>query len=408
MADIDASQLLRWLYVDMNSFFASVEQQLDPSLRGKPVAVVPLMADTTVCIAVSYEGKACGVKTGTMVRDAKHLCPGILFVEGDHANYIRFHHQIVAAIDSCLPVEAVCSIDEIACRLTGSQQTPEAAQALARKVKATIRERVGEALQCSIGLAPNRYLAKIGADMKKPDGLTMIRPCELPQALFKLAPRDLPGVGAKMEERLRKKGLYTMQQLCEKTPRELTQAWGSIGGEEMWHLLRGEEPPARLSEQKSISHSHVLAPDLRDEPGAHKVLKKLTVKAAARLRRERFFASGFHVFVRYLGQDSWKARCGLMETQDTAVFLNALARLWKEVPDGTFYAVGVAFTGLVPESLHSPSLFEEPRKGELMKALDRLNDKFGKDVVHFGAVHDAGELAPMRIAFTRIPDESEA
>jgi len=172
--------------------------------------------------------------------------------------------------------------------------------------------------------------------------------------------------------------------------------------------LRGEEPPPRLSDYKTISHSHVLALDLRNAQDAERVVKKLTAKAAARLRREGFFASGLHVFVKYLGQDSWKARCGLMETQDTAVFLNALARLWKEVPDGPFYAVGVAFTGLVRESHHAPSLFEDPKKGELVKTLDRLNEKFGKDIVHYGAVHDAGGLAPMRIAFTRIPDENEA
>src|SRR5581483_11578532 len=109
MQAVDPSQSVRWLYVDMNSFFASVEQEMRPELRGRPVAVVPLLADTTVCIAVSYEGKAFGVKTGTMVREAKHLCPGIVFVEGDHANYIRYHHRIVEAIDTCLPVEAVCS-----------------------------------------------------------------------------------------------------------------------------------------------------------------------------------------------------------------------------------------------------------------------------------------------------------
>src|ERR1039458_10510446 len=98
----DASTLVRWLYLDMNSFFASVEQEMNPSLRGKPVAVVPMRdVDTTCCIAVSYEGEAFGVKTGTMVGEARRLCPQIQFIEGDHANYIRYHNQIVEAVESC-------------------------------------------------------------------------------------------------------------------------------------------------------------------------------------------------------------------------------------------------------------------------------------------------------------------
>ena len=105
---IDPSTLVRWLYLDMNSFFASVEQEMNPSLRGKPVAVVPVLADSTSCIAVSYEGKAYGVKTGTKVGEAKRLCPKIEFVVGDHKHYIQYHHRIIEAVESCVPVEAVC------------------------------------------------------------------------------------------------------------------------------------------------------------------------------------------------------------------------------------------------------------------------------------------------------------
>jgi DNA polymerase-4 len=392
----------------MNSFFASVEQEMNPSLRGKPVAVVPMKdVDTTCCIAVSYEGKAFGVKTGTMVGEARRLCPQIQFIEGDHASYIKYHNRIVEAVESCLPVESVCSIDEMACRLTGSQQDVHVAEALAVKVKATIRTKVGSSLRCSIGVAPNRYLAKIAGDMEKPDGFTVIRPCDLPQILHQLQLRDLPGVGPKMEARLNQKGIRTMETLCSMSAKQMSQAWGSICGEEMWHLLRGEELPEKLSAQKSISHSHVLPPDLRHEPGANRVLKKLTAKAATRLRQEGFFASGIQIFVRFMGQDTWKAHCGLMETQDTRAFINAVGTLWKELPSGSIYAVGVVLTGLVSEAFHAPSLFEDQRQNQLVKTLDRLNQKFGKDVVHYGAIHESAELAPLRIAFTRIPDESE-
>jgi DNA polymerase-4 len=296
----------------------------------------------------------------------------------------------------------------MACRLTGTQQDVETAKILSNQIKITIRSKVGTSLCCSVGVAPNRYLAKIAADMKKPDGFTAIRPCDLPQILNRLSLRDLPGVGQKMEERLTAKRIYSMQQLCSMSAKEMSTAWGSIVGDEMWHLLRGEELHQKVSEQKSISHSHVLPPELRHETGALRVLKKLTAKAALRLRQDGRYAASLQIFVRFLGRDTWKARCGLMETQDTIDFIHAIGTLWKELPPGSMYAVGIVLGGLVPESFHSPSLFDDPRREKLTKILDKVNEKFGKDVIHYGAIHEAAELAPLRIAFTRIPDESEA
>jgi DNA polymerase-4 len=404
---MDSSILVRWLYLDMNSFFASVEQEMNPRLRGKPIAVVPLLTDSTCCIAVSYEGKAFGVKTGTKVGDAKRLCPSMKFIEGDHGNYIKYHHRIIEAVESCIPVEAVCSIDEIACRLTGSQQNLDIAQPLAMKIKQAIRQQVGSSLCCSIGVAPNRYLAKIAADMNKPDGFTAIRPCDLPKILFPLKLRDLTGVGPRMELRLNSKKIYTMEKLLSLSDKELHRAWGSISGEEMFHLLRGKEIPQKVSDQKSISHSHVLPPELRNKQDASRIVKKLTAKTALRLRKDGFWATKLSIFVKFLGQDTWKASCGFMETQDTLVFLHAVDNLWKELPAGSIFSVGVVLFGLVPESLHALSLFDDPKRDKLVKALDKMNEKFGKEMVHFGATHETTGLAPLRIAFTRIPDESE-
>lgn len=407
MTPRDPSQLVSWLYLDMNSFFASVEQEMNPALRGKPVAVVPIKADSTCCIAVSYEGKAFGIKTGTMVYEARRLCPQMKFIVGDHANYVRYHNKIVEAVESCVPVDAVCSIDEIACRLTGSQQDLKVAEALATQIKSTIKSKVGSSLRCSIGLAPNRFLAKIAGDMKKPDGFTIIRPCDLPHLLHKLELRDIPGIGARMETRLKNKNISTMEKLLSLTPKEMHQAWDNICGEEMWHLLRGEDVPAKVTAQKSIGHSHVLPPDLRTNQGAIRILKKLTERAAGRLRQEGLYASGVHIYARFTGQDAWKAHCSVMETQDTMAFINAVTTLWKEIPRGQIFAVGVVLMGLVPEALHAPSLFEDQRRKQLIKTLDQLNTKFGKDVLHYGATHESKGLVPLRIAFTRIPDTSE-
>src|SRR3954453_2947714 len=208
-----AGPAVNWLFVDLNSYFASVEQQDRPELRGKPVGVVPMLADTTCCIAASYEAKAFGVRTGTIVADAKRLCPGIPLVEARHELYVEYHHRIVEAVESCLPVTAVCSIDEMACRLMGRERPLLAAMELAGKVKARIRERAGECLRSSVGLATNRYLAKVASDMEKPDGLVALTLDILPEALRRLTLRDLPGIGARTEKRLNERGIHTMEDL---------------------------------------------------------------------------------------------------------------------------------------------------------------------------------------------------
>jgi DNA polymerase IV len=214
----DAGQpAVNWLFVDLNSYFASVEQQDRPELRGKPVGVVPMLADTTCCIAASYEAKAHGVKTGTIVADARRMCPNMIFVEGRHELYVDYHHRIIEAVESCVPVAAVMSIDEMACRLMGRERPLLAALELGRKVKATIREKVGPMLRSSVGLATSRYLAKVASDMEKPDGLVALTLDMLPDALRPLTLRDLPGIGVQTEKRLNEKGIHSMDDLLSWT-----------------------------------------------------------------------------------------------------------------------------------------------------------------------------------------------
>lgn len=164
----------RWLVADLNSYFASCEQQEDPDLRGKPVAVAPLLSNTTCAIAASYEAKAYGVKTGTNIGEARKMCPGLIIVPSRPKLYVEYHHRILDAIESCIPVEHVMSIDEVACMLDRSQQTAEAVRRLSREIKQAIRNQVGKCLTISIGAASNKLLAKLASDMQKPDGLTIL------------------------------------------------------------------------------------------------------------------------------------------------------------------------------------------------------------------------------------------
>src|ERR1044071_3576907 len=165
------AEQVNWLFLDMNSYFASVEQEVQPHLRGKPTAVVTVDADSTVCIAASYEAKAYGVSTGTALGEARRKCPDLNVVVARHEIHVDYHKRIQEAVEqNCLHVSKIISIDEMECRLTGRDRQISNAQELARQVKKAIYS-VGEMLHCSVGLAPNRFLAKVASNLQKPNGL---------------------------------------------------------------------------------------------------------------------------------------------------------------------------------------------------------------------------------------------
>ena len=253
--------LFGFLHIDLNSFFASVEQQLHPEYRGKPTGVVGTMADTGTLIAASYEAKAFGIMTGTKVGEAKALCPEIILVNGSHEKYAETSQAIAKAVERICPVAHTPSIDEMVCELMGRERQPPNARRIAFDIKQAIKDDVGDTLRCSIGMAPNRYLAKIASDMQKPDGLIGLLPSQLPRAIAHLELRDLPGVGARTEARLNAKGIQTMAQLLALDRNGTHALWNSVWGDRLYHWLRGAETgddgaPVDSGIQKSLVMRH--------------------------------------------------------------------------------------------------------------------------------------------------------
>jgi DNA polymerase-4 len=396
---------LSTLFVDLNSYFASVEQELRPELRGRPVAVVPLMADTTCCIAASYEAKRFGVKTGTRVGDAKRMCPGLALVEGRPATYVKFHHEILAAAETVLPVHSVHSIDEFSCRLLGAQREPEAALGLASGVKRAIAQRVGPRLLCSIGIAPNRLLAKVASDMQKPDGLVVIRKQDLPQCLLRLELTDLPGVGPKMRARLAAKGVTTMEQFVRMTEGEAAALWESVVGRWWFHMLRGDELPEAPTLRRSISHSHVLGPERRNEADARGILVRLLDKAAARARKLDYWAKRMTVSLKYLDGRKWNHSVSFPECHDSLTLVELFAPIWAKKPAGTLLRVGVALDELAGMGSATPPLFAEAQGREgIAKAMDAVNAKYGRSTVFIASAKQSRTKHADPIAFGSIPE----
>ena len=450
---------LRWLYLDLNSYFASVAQQLDPGLRGRPVAIAPVDTDATSAIAASYEAKAFGIRTGTPIWQAKAMCRDLIVVPARHEDYVRFHHAIIAEVERHVPITAVCSIDEVACRLCDNENGGVEVRALARRIKAGIAANVGTELRSSIGVAPNRLLAKMAADMEKPDGLTVLDDACRDARLRALQPNDIPGVGRNMERLLAAAGVVTMDRVLSLTPREARAVWGSVWGERLHWLLKGVDLPELATQRRTIGHSQVLGPDTRAPDRARIVARRLCLKAATRLRRMGC-RTGFVVLsVKGEGRvgeertgegwagagragdapvligpaPAWAGRMAalpggrwshgqkLVAAHDNFTLLAVLDALWTrmrgELPDQRYRQVAVTFLELTDAAATQLALFDdgsavtpatEERRLALSIAIDRMNARFGRDAVTVG--HDARgatRSSGPKIAFTRIPELAE-
>ena len=402
---------LRYLTIDFNSFFASVEQQERPELRDKPLGIVPVLAETTGCIAVSLEAKRMGLTRNARVADARRLCPGIVIVEARPETYIAYHRKLKAIIESCLPVWKTQSIDEVTCRLTPRFAPPAQAEAVAKRIKAAIAREVGPCLRSSIGIAPTWLLAKVASDLQKPDGLVILDEPDIPAKLLHLGIEDISGIGPNMGRRLREHGIDTVAKLYAAGLAEFRGLWRGVVGERMWRLLHCEDLPFPEEESRQLGHGHVLPPKRRNHPAALAVLHRLLQKAAMRLRHSGRYAGALGVAVDYTDDTRWSEEARLTETQDTLVLTHALNQLWAKRPEKfsrrTPLRIGVQLSRLIDLRMHTPDLFgheaEQTREG-LFKAVDHLNQILGKNTVYFGGAHGATRDAPMRIAFTRIPE----
>jgi len=280
-------------------------------------------------------------------------------------------------------------------------------------------------------MAPNRYLAKIASDMQKPDGLIGLLPSQLPRAIAHLELRDLPGVGARTEIRLHKKGITTMEQLLALDRPAMHKLWDSVWGDRLYHWLRGAESgddgaPVSTGIQKSLGHSHVLGPEHRSQQGAWAVAHKLLHKAAMRLRMEKFYTASLSVTIRYqltttqaermkskkhysgIKHSGWAMEARFRDCQDTLTLLEILRSLCAQRPQGSEYQkpffVGITLRNLIPEDEHQAELFADPNnRADLSATMDKLNLKYGHTTLHFAGMLPARESAPTRIAFTQIP-----
>lgn len=412
----------KWLFLDLNSYFASVEQQDNPRLRGKPVIVVPMDTDGTCAIAASREAKRYGIRTGTKVYEAKRLCPQLTCVLARHDRYVHYHERVLEEVVKHTPIDKVWSIDELSSRLPPNRRTREGAIDVAMRVKDGLRRNVGEVITCSVGIGPNSWLGKVGSDMQKPDGLVILEPDTMAAKLFALHLTDLPGINTRMEARLHKAGIRTVEQLWHLSPKHARQIWGSVGGEKLWYNLHGYDVPTQETNRSMVGHSRVLDTELRSLDKARLVARRLTIKAASRLRRMEMYATCFDLSVRGLEpEDRWSAGVTISPSQDNFAFLYALDDLWQAMVS-TFRVsrlkkVSVTMTGLCERQQITPDLFDsaspafqalQKKNDALSAVMDKLNKKYGSETLRLGvSPQTSAGFVGTKIAFNRIPDAAE-
>ena len=368
----------RALYVDMNSFFASVEQEIKPELRGRPVGVCPFVNDHTCVIAASIEAKRCGVKTGTLVRDARRLCPTIHLISDDPSIYRLYHRRIVAALQATRCQVSVKSIDEAFLELPYDLQAQ--APQVAREIKQAIQA-VGSQLECSIGIASNLFLAKMGTKLHKPNGLIEIRAEDLEAFYSTMSLTDLYGISWRMARRLEAIGVTTPLAFYQ-APYALLKRHFGVNGERWYLRLRGYEVDNRPTTRRMIGHQTTIVPDpATTRTEVLGVASQLCYKAAVRLRAASLAAQSIQVTLRFTDRSYWtrilRTHTPFWDSRTFFTHTSTILAAWT--PQKPVRLVSVSGCDLVPHSALTMPLFDAPvRSEQLSRAIDEIESRFGR------------------------------
>ncbi|SJZ53852.1 DNA polymerase-4 [Trichlorobacter thiogenes] len=383
------------LHIDMNAFFASVEQQANPDLRGKPVAVVG-SGHRTVITTSSYEARSFGVKTGMAIWEGKRACPELIIVVGDNKKYTDASRQIIAMMRQYTPLVEVFSIDEAFLDVTHSYALFGTAETIAHQLKTRIRDELG--LTCSVGIAPNKLLAKLASDMQKPDGLTVIAPDRIKEVLESVTIGDLCGIGRKLERQLNLLGIKKCGQLGRFPADILSRKFGIIGPRlrQMGQGIDNSPVVATEGDEqvKSIGHSMTLGKDIDTRQEILRYLLQLSEMVGRRARRYGVTGRTVSIYVRFADFFTNIQKQTTLNShinQSGAIYKTAVRLL-----DGMEISQPVRLLGVCLSNLEyqeqQPSLFaEERRQEQLARAMDAVNDRFGDFKVTFGSMLDTEE-----------------
>ena len=389
------------MHLDLNSCFASIEQQVNPLLRGKPIVVAAYVSPGGCILAASIEAKAYGVKTGLRVKEGRLLCPNLIVLPSDPDKYrrvhLRFHKLLSDYTDKVIPK----SIDEFVLDLSDFVKSEISLESVAKEIKQRIKNEIGDWLTISVGLGPNRFLAKTAADLHKPDGLDIIDRSNYHSVYQKLALVDLHGINVQNAARLNRVGIKTVEEFAAADIQTLHSAFGSVTGYYWYLRLRGWEIDAIELGRKSYGNSYALPKPFITEAELTPLLSKLVEKTTYRLRQGGYTARGVHLAIVYRDGTYWHQGLTVSEIFTGNDVYRHIRQLLQTCPHRKpVRNLAISCFNLRKQDSVQLVLFENIlKKRKLSHAIDKIKRRYGQYAITPALMLSARKNVPDRIAF---------
>lgn len=377
------------LHLDMNSYYATLEQQAYPNLRGKPIGVAGKgRGERTVMVGASIEAKRLGVKGAMSTWEAKKICPQIIIIPANYDRYIFTSQRIFSLLERFSPQVEVFSIDEAFIHLP-NHASWEDAVSIATQMKQLIKRQIGEWVTCSIGISYGKTIAKLASEMQKPDGLTVIKPEDFPAIAEKTPIEELCGIGGRLGPRLNQLGVMTIAQLGQMPKDMLTKVFGDFTGSWMSNIGQGiDDNRVRsfrdLPQEKSIGHSYTLPRDLRSYEDVRSVLLLLCERVGVRLRRKGLMSRSVSVYFRFDDHTGWGTQHRNREyILDGLQIHQAASNLFSEIPFFKPVRLIAVTVGELAKQVEvtKPLFLEQQHYEKLVEAVDKINARYGEFTV---------------------------
>ncbi|RWZ78279.1 MAG: hypothetical protein EOT05_00740 [Candidatus Microsaccharimonas sossegonensis] len=392
------------MHIDLNSCFATVEQQARPMLRGKPVGIANRRTDKTALITASYEAKKMGVKVGMKVRDAKVLCPDLVVIESDPSKYRYVYHCLLDIMKDYSAHVTMKSIDEgvIDFHDTTADIQGRDLVDIGMEIKQRLKDEIGVWMRCNIGIATNRFLAKQAAGLHKPDGLDVMTPANIREVLGSLKLTDLTGIAHRNERRLNSVGIYTPLEFLDADPVVLQRiVFKGVVGRWWYDRLRGWEVDDLETDIKRVGRQYVLESFHLTHEEIGQRLHHLCESVGSRMRSQHKAARGIYVYVKTVEGGYWHASTMMQLPFSSDQTIHMLAhRLFDNAPDG-LKEIGIHCYELQPIENPQISLFNDHiiQERQVTDAMDGINKKYGERTIHSADTLGTGLYVKQKIPF---------